>query len=196
MAPDVLGRNPTQNIRIHITALSRFCDTRLSCMGLAKQTVARAQRLEAKLEEQRRYLLKAAEATAEGAPHLGMICEITSRAKLANFVADLPAAEFPALGSFGRRQSDGANNCRANGKAGGDSAWPSVPDGDLRGILAWIIERETAESGRFRFTVDSELRPCFTDECGHLHPHQVGDRLLKPVFDFVLRHPPMKDCFW
>lgn len=45
--------------------------------------------------------------------------------------------------------------------------------------------------GRFRFTASRQLQACLTDEVGALHPQQVGDRLLKPVCDFLLKHPPM-----
>lgn len=64
------------------------------------------------------------------------------------------------------------------------------------GTLRGLSEPTQRSLGRFRFTVDRELQPCFSDECGNLHPQQVGDRLLKLVCDFLLHHPPMVSCFW
>ena len=164
-------------------------------MGLAKQTIARAHDLEAKQEEQRRYLLKAAEATTEGASHLWDDLREYIEGEVRQLVEELPAAEFLRSSRFGDDNLTVQTSVVPMVKL---EIWKhgmyltatcvEFPHGLSKG--------KNQNPGRFRFTVDDAFRPCFTDESGNLHPRQVGDRLLTPVFDFVLRYSPMNKCFW
>jgi len=164
-------------------------------MSLAKQTVARAQNTEAKREEQQRFLLRVTEATMEGAPHLWDDMRQYIEREVNELVETLPAAKFLRSDRFGD------DNITVQ-----TTVVPMVKLVVLRrGLYLTTTYLEFAHGlskgieknlDRFRFTVDGDLHPCFTDERGRLHPHQVADRLLTPVFDFVSEHPPMSNCFW
>ena len=164
-------------------------------MGLAEQTVARAQRLKTASDKQNSLMLAAVEAAQTGAPLLWDDLQDYIGQEVSKLVEKLPAAEF--------LRSDRFND---NNLTVQTTVLPLIKLEVLRcGMYLTASYTETLRGlskpmqrslGRFRFTVDGTLQPCFSDEGGDLHPQQVGDRLLKPVCDFLIRNPPMVSCFW
>jgi|ERR1039458_5123387 hypothetical protein len=164
-------------------------------MGLAEQTIARAQKLKAESDKQNSLTLAAVEAAQTGAPLLWNDLRDYIQREVGELAEKLPAAEFLRSDRFNE------NNLTVQ-----TTVLPLVKLEVLRcGMYLTASYTETLRGlsepvqrslGRFRFTVDGTLQPCFAAECGALHPQQVGDRVLKPVCDFLIRNPPLVSCFW
>jgi hypothetical protein len=164
-------------------------------MGLAEQTIARAQRLKSESDKQNSLTLAAVEAAQAGVPLLWDDLRDYIEQEVDELFKKLPAAEFLRSNRFNENnltvQTTVLPLVKLEVLRSGMYLTASYTE-TLRG-LSKSVQRSL---GRFRFAVDRELQPCFTDECGNLHPQQVGARLLKPVCDFLLHHPPMVSCFW
>ena len=149
-------------------------------MALAARKLEEVRNRQPYIDDARRLTLERAEAIRDASPHLWN--------DLGDFIEDEVrqlSAGLPSASSLRVVRNENKLTVYTMGS-------PSVTLEIVRSgryILASCSElrplcpERMKPVGRYHFAVDDNLDPCFSDGVERLHPTQVADIMLKPVFD-------------
>lgn len=156
---------------------------RLRIMGMAARKLEEVKARQQRADESLRLTLAASDAANDGAPHLWDDLRDYVESEVKQFSEGLPAAKH--LSSY----RDNENKLVVETNVLPIVKLEIVRSGMYVQASRWELRpqcnsEKLAKAGRYKFTVDRKLNPCLTDGENVLHPTQVADRWLKPVFDF------------